>query len=776
MKQYILLGFIALLLFSCSKEVTDYTRTKTNFGSDWTFTKDSTSLNWEKITIPHTAQIEPLVVNNQWQGNCWYQKKFDVERVENEKVFLYFEGVMHEAWVWINGKLVTHHQGGYLPFTVDATDWVKEKNNTIIVKVNNEDNPQIPPGKTLKTLDFNYYGGIYRNVYLLKTNAVYITDAVHANQTNGGGILVHFDEISKEKAKGIVKVHVKNESDTPKNIKLDITFSNQNNTTTFTSKEVLIGSKADAYILETIEILNPELWGIDQPNLYDVEVKVLSENSLLDSQTLKTGIRKAEVKADGFYLNDQKVFINGTNRHQEYPYIGYALSDEANYRDAVKIKNAGFDFVRLSHYPQTEAFLKACDEVGLLVMNCISGWQFVGDEKFIENSYQEIRDFSRRDRNHPSIIFWEVSLNESDIKEPYMQKANQILKAELPYAHIYTAGWIDNPNYDIYIPARQHGKAPDYWNNYEKGNRKIFIAEYGDWEYYAQNAGFNQTAYANLKEEERTSRQLRGFGEKRLLQQAFNYQEAFNSNLKGKHTIGQANWLMFDYNRGYADDIESSGISDIFRIPKFAHYFYQSQRSPNVKLSEKLVSGPMVYIANYWNEKSSLEVTVFSNCEEVSLYLNEELIAKQKPLRNAFSEQLPHPPFVFTLPSFQKGNLRAEGFIKGKKVSEQIVKSAEQASSVHLHFDESTVKINPDYPDVVFVYASVVDANGTIVSDATPFVEFSLEGENATLIGQNPIAAEAGIATILVRTKNLKKPIKIRAKSTNLKEATLEIK
>ena len=776
MKQYILLGFIALLLFSCSKEVTDYTRTKTNFGSDWTFTKDSTSLNWEKITIPHTAQIEALVVNNQWQGNCWYQKKFDVERVENEKVFLYFEGVMHEAWVWINGKLVTHHQGGYLPFTVEATDWVKEKDNTIIVKVNNEDNPQIPPGKTLKTLDFNYYGGIYRNVYLLKTNTVYITDAVHANQTNGGGILVHFDEISKEKAKGIVKVHVKNESDTPKNIKLDITFSNQNNTTTFTSKEVLIGSKADAYILETIEILNPELWGIDQPNLYDVEVKVLSENSLLDSQTLKTGIRKAEVKADGFYLNDQKVFINGTNRHQEYPYIGYALSDEANYRDAVKIKNAGFDFVRLSHYPQTEAFLNACDEVGLLVMNCISGWQFVGDEKFIENSYQEIRDFSRRDRNHPSIIFWEVSLNESDIKEPYMQKANQILKAELPYAHIYTAGWIDNPNYDIYIPARQHGKAPDYWNNYEKGNRKIFIAEYGDWEYYAQNAGFNQTAYANLKEEERTSRQLRGFGEKRLLQQAFNYQEAFNSNVKGKHTIGQANWLMFDYNRGYADDIESSGISDIFRIPKFAHYFYQSQRSPSVKLSEKLVSGPMVYIANYWNEKSSLEVTVFSNCEEVALYLNEELIAKQKPLRNAFSEQLPHPPFVFTLPSYQKGNLRAEGFIKGKKVSEQIVKSAEQASSVHLHFDESTVKINPDYPDVVFVYASVVDANGTLVSDATPLVEFSLEGENATLIGQNPIAAEAGIATILVRTKNLKKPIKIKAKSTNLKEATLEIK
>jgi beta-galactosidase len=122
---------------------------------------------------------------------------------------------MHEAWIWINGKLVSHHQGGYLPFTVDATNWVQEKDNTLIVKVNNDDNPQIPPGKTLKTLDFNYYGGIYRNVYLVKTNSVYITDAVHANQVNSGGILVHFDEINPEIATGFIKVHVKNESDEP---------------------------------------------------------------------------------------------------------------------------------------------------------------------------------------------------------------------------------------------------------------------------------------------------------------------------------------------------------------------------------------------------------------------------------------------------------------------------------------------------------------------------------------------------------------------------------
>ena len=775
MKHAILLCFTTFILFSCSEKLASNGRTKINFGSDWTFSKDSTSLDWEKITLPHSAQLEPLVVNSQWQDNCWYQKTFDYSMTD-DKVFLYFEGVMHEATVWINGQFLMHHQGGYLPFTVDLTNRLKPTGNILIVKVNNTDNAQIPPGKPLKELDFNYYGGIYRNVYLIRTNKTYITDAVHTNEVNSGGIIVNFDKVSKEKATGTVKIHVKNDDSKAKKINATITFVNGDEKISFSTKEVILEPNSDASFLQNIEIANPKLWGIEKPNLYEVAINLVSENQIVDRQILKIGIRKAELKADGFYLNDEKLFLNGTNRHQEYPYVGYALSDEANYRDAVKIKNAGFDFVRLSHYPQTESFLKACDELGLLTMNCISGWQFTGDEKFIQNSYQEIRDLARRDRNHPSVIFWEVSLNESDMKEPYMQKANEILKAELPYHRIYTAGWIDNLNYDLYIPARQHGKAPLYWNDYENGNRKNLIAEYGDWEYYAQNAGFNQTVYANLKEEERTSRQLRGFGEKRLLQQAFNYQEAFNSNLKGKNTIGQANWLMFDYNRGYADDLESSGISDIFRIPKFAFYFYQSQRSPDVKLNEKLISGPMVHIASYWNEKSSLAITVFSNCDEVALYLNDVLISKQKPKKNEFSSELPHPPFQFNLDEYQKGTLKAVGFLNSKPVTEHTVLTAREPSKIVLNYDLSTIKINPNGMDILFVYASVTDENGTVISDSNFPITFSIEGEDAELIGQNPMPAEAGIAAILLRTNSFKKPILLKAKAKDLPEATLELK
>ena len=397
-----------------------------------------------------------------------------------------------------------------------------------------------------------------------------------------------------------------------------------------------------------------------------------------------------------------------------------------------------------------------------------SGWQFFGDETFQKNAIQDIREMARRDRNHPSIIFWEASLNETQMSESFMKEAATALKEELPFPSIYSACWIDNDNYDIFIPARQHGKAPDYWTKYNKENRKIFIAEYGDWEYYAQNAGFNQTEFANLKEDERTSRQLRTHGEKRLLQQAYNFQEAANSNRKGSNTIGDANWVMFDYNRGYSPDLESSGISDIFRIPKFAYYFYQSQRDANVILDSKLISGPMVNIANNWTANSPLNITVYSNCEEVALYLNDVLVAKQKPLINDNSDKLNHPPFLFNLDKFIPGTLRAEGFINGKKVISNVVKSPESPSKIELVYDISGKPINTNAPDMIFVYAKITDANGTVIPTATNEVTFSIAEGNAELIGENPIKAEAGIATIVLKTKDLKKPIKILAKSENL--------
>ncbi len=770
---YFLLIFINVLPSNAQKKQASII----DFNKDWEFVKDidstsnpqslsgtsSQNISWEKISLPHTARIEPVQkVEEQWQGTCFYRKFFTIAATDKDKhIALKFDAAMNDADVYLNGQHIFKHIGGFLPFYIDISNKVKPgKQNCILVKLKNVDNPVIPPGKPIKDLDFNFYGGIYRDAWLIVKDKLYISDAVEANHEAGGGILIHDEEVTAKTAKLLVKTELNNDYNYSKKATLRIVLTDNTGKeiATSSSKEQAISANNFGTFSETLTVNSPELWSPKHPYLYHLSVQVFENGKKVDEQIIKTGIKTIKFIQGGFYLNGKKLNIVGTNRHQEYPYIGYALSDNAQYRDVWKIKQAGFNFVRCSHYPPSPAYLDACDELGIMVMDAIPGWQFFGGQKFQQNSFQNVKDMIHRDRNHAAIVLWEASLNETDMAKPFMDTTNYIVHHELPFKDVFSTGWMDYA-FDVFNPARQHLKAPDYWKKYDHP-KPLLIAEYGDWEYYAQNAGFNQKEYAGLKSEERNSRQLRTDGQRRLLQQALNFQEAHNDNLYGPG-VGDVNWVMYDYKRGYASDLETSGIMDIFRLPKFSFYFYQSQNGP--KPDDKGFGKPMLFIANYWNDPEQKTVRIFSNCDKVELFLNGKSLGSQKPDTDGYSKNLKHPPFTFYPAKYEAGTLTAKGYINGKALITQSVTTPANAYKIELKADLSGKQLVAGKNDVIFIYAYIADKNGTLVPNAADNLSFSVEG-NASIVGGNKIKAEAGIATILLKAGD--KPGKIKIKAT----------
>nr|WP_301751426.1 glycoside hydrolase family 2 TIM barrel-domain containing protein [uncultured Erythrobacter sp.] len=714
----------------------------------------------EPVDLPHTPRIEPRIVNDQWQGTAFYRKTFIAPKAwRGQTVYLRFEAAMNVARVSVNGTEVTTHLGGWLPFTLDLTPHLRPGGrNEILVRLDNRDNPITGP-KPLAELDFSTYGGLYRGIRLFVKPPVHLSDEMLADKVAGGELFVTYPLVTGDQARIAIAASLRNAADREAVVTVQHRlFDGRALIGETRGKQVLLPlSEGDDR--QEIRLSAPKLWSPRSPHLYRLVTEVIDDRGRVDRSERQIGVRQFAFTADGqLLINGEPTFLRGVNRHQEYPYVGYALSPQADYRDAKLIKEAGFDYVRLSHYPHSSAFMAAADALGLVLIDAIPGWQFHNpDPAFEAQVLQTCRDMIRRDRNHPSVLAWECSLNESAMPKALVHAFDGVVEQEYPGA--FSAGW-QNDGYDIFLQARQHRL-----QHYEQPDRPYVVSEYGDWEYYAQNAGFAQDQWGDLKEAERTSRQSLGAGEAALLRQATNLQEAHNDNFTTP-AFADGYWVMFDYNRGYADDLETSGLMSLERLPKFAYDFFRSQRPPEER-SERSSSGPMVRIASHWTPRSSLQVRVFSNGEEVELLLNGRSLGRHNPDQGRISSHLAHPPFTFEVDGFVPGTLEARSYIGGALVAQHRVTTPGPATALCSVLDDGGV--TPVIGDLIFLRARLLDADSNPVPDQARIVSFA-PPKGYVIVGPHTATAEAGTASVLVRVVAARRSQRARLAAAGLRD------
>lgn len=709
--------------------------------------------NWEKINLPHTPFVESLVVLHQWQGICYYRKILNVSKKEIDKqLWLEFEGAMHLADVWVNGQHLIQHSGGYTPFVVDVTGMLHaDRGNEILVRLDNRNNPLIPPGKPLETLDFCYYGGLYRDVNLIVKHPVHITHPIMANEVAGGGIFVTYPYVSKQEAEIKVKTQVSNKVGTQRHLTIRHTLyewskkKGRGKKVALVESPLVLAAGTTQHHTQQFTVNNPKLWYPDSPALYVLRTEVMDGRKVTDCEDTRIGIRRIEMTREkGFVINDKPLKLEGSNRHQEYPYVGNAISDQAQYRDMYQIRDNGFNTVRLGHYPQDPSVLEACDELGLLVIEPIPGWQFFNKAQgFVDHTYKDIRDLIRRDRNHPSVIMWETTLNESWPPKSWKDQAVRIAHEEFLGDQCYTSG--DTYGYDGFDVCYNDWK--EGYNRPNTTSKPGFIREYYDYEFGGHYS---------------TTRVTRGDGDYALMQNAWNAQWSYNRyRAYYPWTIGGAVWSMYDYNRGCCDNICYSGLADLFRLPKFGLLYFRTQ----MKEGTFTPAGPMTYevfINSHWLEGSSDTLQVYGNVDEVKLQLNGRVIARQypddKPSTSEYvsrpdggnAENIDFPPFTFFNVNWERGELKAIGYKDGKTVAEHVVRTPGAVEAMDITYFESGVSAS--CRDLLIVYVNLKDLQGTgCFGENNREVKLEVL-QGGELRGPATIKAEAGVASFLVAT------------------------
>lgn len=731
--------------------------------------------NWAVVSLPNGLEYLPTEASGciNYQGEAWYRKHFKpTDDLRGKKLFLHFEAIMGKSKVYVNGQLLKEHFGGYLPVVVDITDHIhQDSDNVIAVWTDNRNDPNYPPGKPQETLDFTYFGGIYRDCWLVAHNSVYITDPNFEQITAGGGLFVTYERVSEAMADVHLKVHVRNAGEKRFKGTVEMELSQKDGRKTAVVRQALAlkGGQAGA-VEKLITVKQPLLWSPEAPNLYNLVVRIRNaKGEVIDGYRRRVGIRSIAFKGeDGFWLNGKPYEspLIGANRHQDFAVVGNAVANSIHWRDAKKLRDAGMKVIRNAHCPQDPAFMDACDELGLFVIVNTPGWQFWNDAPhFAQRVYDDIKQMVRRDRNHPSVWLWEPILNETWYPADFAKRTLEIVNEEYPTSSCYSGCDSEARGHEVFPVQFGHpAKSDPNWEMKQLDPKvSYFTREWGD-------------NVDDWNSHNSPSRVARNWGEHAMLVQARHYAAPsypYTSydllHRTGRQHVGGCLWHSFDHQRGYHPDPFYGGVMDVFRQPKYSYYMFKAQRSPIKEENRPFETGPMVYVAHEMTPFSPADVTVYSNCDEVRLTYNKggKVYTHKKAAKR---EGMPSPIITFedvydfmidknmSMREQKQADvfLLAEGLINGEVVARHEVRPARRPEKIVLTVDDEGMGLQADGSDFLTIVASITDKNGVVKHLNNYHIKFSVEGEGRLLGGSdvlaNPAPVKWGQAPVLLQS------------------------
>ncbi len=646
----------------------------------------------------------------------WYRRHFALDSTYGDKkIYVAFQGVATVADVYVNGEYVGNHKGAYTGFTFDITEYIKTdgNDNVIAVRVDSTRQAEVPPEGG--DVDYCLFGGIVRNVRMIVTEKIRMED-----------VTVTTPEIAQGNARVHIRALVANGTETAEDMVVETVIKDSDGAVAAAGigELHLKGGETLACEIHTEEVKNVKLWSVEKPHLYTAEVKIRRGDTCMDAVSERFGFRwfmfSDRDDESAFYLNGRKLTLRGINRHEQWPWIGRAVNDRHQASDAELIRNTGLNAVRCSHYPQSVAFLKRCDELGILVFEEAPGWQYVGGETWKEVYLKNIEEMIARDKNHPSVISWGVRVNESFDSHVLYEESNRLARTLDPTRPTHGVRRMEiyedsECQEDLFCVNYKYPEIPR--------KRPFLITEHSmDW-----FGGDGCPGAADAK----ACAFIKSFGDA----MDYYYGNAF--------CAGGFGWSMFDYNNEVnytkTGHVFYSGLYDMFRYEKPVSYLYRSQKD--------IKDETVLYIANYWQEDSAKDVTVLSNCDEVELFVNGRSVGRLAP--NTYIN-IPHPAFTFSNVKYEKGQLKAVGYVEGRAVATHVRNTPGTACKLAVTAEYDTLMA--DGADFTQIIVELTDENGTVLPYDRSRVQISVS-DAGTFIGQKEIWLEGGHTGFIVQSK-----------------------